>query len=158
MEKLLFDDFIITVACEQRQFVTELHGYLQEQGCKTEVKTAKSGYLLSYILNKKTVANYVFRKKGIMIRIYADNVNSYPKALADLPDEMLTSIEAAPICKRMENLSACNQRCPMGYDFLINDKRYQKCRNNAFMFLLTDISNPHIKAIMQSEVAARKLK
>lgn len=45
---------------EMLNFVTELHQGFTDAGCKIEVKEAKSGYVASYLLNKKTVANYVF--------------------------------------------------------------------------------------------------
>lgn len=63
-KKLGFEDFIAAVAAENQEFVRELHAKLTELGCKMEVKAAKSGFVVSYSLNRKTIANYVFRKKG----------------------------------------------------------------------------------------------
>lgn len=64
-EKYTFDDFLASVDAENQKFVSELHNELTELGCKIEVKLAKSGYVVSYTLNKKTIFNYVFRKKGL---------------------------------------------------------------------------------------------
>ena len=68
-KKIAFSDFIATVPTENQDFVKELHGRLMESGCKIEIKTAKSGFMVSYIFKKRTVANYVFRKK-ILYRNY----------------------------------------------------------------------------------------
>lgn len=64
-ENYTFDDFLASVDTENREFLSELHYELTKRGCKIVVNLAKSGYVVSYNLNKKTIANYVFRKKGI---------------------------------------------------------------------------------------------
>lgn len=155
MDKLGFDDFIGTVEPVLTDFITRLHRELLEGGCKVEVKEAKSGYVVSYLYNKKAIANYVFRKKGILVRIYANHVLEYEALLDTLPNEMAKAIEAAPVCKRLINPDDCNSKCAMGYDFILHGQRQQKCRNNAFMFLLCEENNPSIKAILKSELAAR---
>ncbi|RHR31500.1 hypothetical protein DWX43_05830 [Clostridium sp. AF19-22AC] len=154
MEKTEFNDFIATVPAENQDFVKELHDRLMEHGCKIEIKTAKSGYMVSYIYNKKTVANYVFRKKGMLVRIYGVHVNEYEEVLETLPDEMVRSIQKAPICKRMADPNACNPRCSMGYDFWMKGEHYQKCRSSAFMFLACPENNPFIRTLLINEVEA----
>ena len=53
-------------------FVEELNDFLIESNCKCDIKSAKSGYLVSYILkdNKRTLASFVIRKSGVKIRIF----------------------------------------------------------------------------------------
>lgn len=153
-KKIGFDDFIATVPTENQDFVKELHDKLIELGCKIDIKTAKSGYMVSYIYNKKTVANYVFRKKGMLVRIYGVHVNDYEEFLETLPDEMSLAIQKAPICKRMVNPDACNSKCSMGYDFWLKGEHYQKCRSSAFMFLVCPQNNPFIQTLMLNEVKA----
>ena len=48
-KKIEFQDFIVSVPIENQDFVKELHNKLMELGCKIEIKTAKSGYMVSYI-------------------------------------------------------------------------------------------------------------
>lgn len=48
-KKIEFHDFIVTVPEENQDFVKELHDELIELGCKIEIKSAKSGYMVSYI-------------------------------------------------------------------------------------------------------------
>lgn len=153
-QKLGFEDFIATVDSECRDFVNELHDTLTKCGCGIEVKEAKSGYLVSYTLNKKTVANYVFRKKGLIIRIYANHLSSYMEFLETLPDTMVKSINDAPVCKRLVNPDACNPKCAKGYDFLLRGEHLQKCRNNAFMFTVGEDNNAFIKTFLKNELAA----
>lgn len=91
-----------------------------------------------------------------MIRIYAEHISEYMGILDELPDSMKDTIEKAEPCKRMIDPNSCDPRCSMGYDFLLNGKRQQKCRNNAFMFYLDSDSNPHIKSIIENEISLRE--
>lgn len=155
-KKIEFEEFITSVPEEDQDFVKELHESLMEFGLKIEIKAARSGYVVSYILDKKTVANYVFRKKGMIVRIYGANVNAYSGILDTLPDGMIKTIQDAPVCKRMLNPDACNPKCSMGYDFWLKGEHYQKCRNGAFMFLVCAENNPFIKQLLLSEIKARQ--
>lgn len=153
-EKYTFQDFLASVDGENQKFVSDLHDELMQLGCKIDVKSAKSGYVVSYSLNKKTIANYVFRKKGLIARIYAGHIAQYMEILDALPDSMVRSIQEAPICKRLVDPAACNQKCSMGYDFILKGEHLQRCRNNAFMFLLDEESRAHVKSLLLHEVKA----
>lgn len=153
-EKYTFQDFLDMVDEETQKFVSDLHEELTGHGCKAEVKSAKSGYVVTYSLNKKAIANYVFRKKGLVARIYASRIIQYMDILDTLPDEMVQDIRKAPVCKRLIDPAACNQKCSMGYDFILKGERQQKCRNNAFMFLLSKENKPFVKSLLLHEVKA----
>lgn len=152
--KLGFEEFAVAVDNDCVDFVTGLHRGFTDAGCKIEVKEAKSGYVASYLLNKKTVANYVFRKKGLVIRIYANHITDYMGFLDTLPGDMIAAIKKVPDCKRLLDPTACNSKCAMGYVFLLDGERFQKCRSNAFMFLVCEQSKPFIKDFLQHELAA----
>ena len=153
--KLGFDDFIGTVEPDSKPFVQELHALFMEHGCKLEVKEAKSGYMVSYKLDNKAVMNYVFRKKGMLVRIYANHIGEYMEVLEDLPDSMVKAVHAAPDCKRLTGSDECSPLCAMGCDFLLRGQRLQKCRYNAFFFLVCAENNPSIRAILTGELAER---
>lgn len=153
-EKLGFQDFIGTVEGDASEFITELHRLLTEGGCKIEVKEAKSGYVVSYRYDKKTIMNYVFRKKGMIARIYGNHVIDYMAFLDTLPDGMVKAIQDAPYCKRLLNPNDCNPKCAMGNDFILRGQREQKCRYSAFMFLLCEENNPFIKSFIMHELEA----
>lgn len=153
-KKLGFDDFFAAIDSTNGEFIRNLHQDFIENGCKVEVKEAKSGYLVSYSFNKKTIANYVFRKKGLIIRIYANHLSEYPELLDTMPDSMAKTVKDAPICKRLVNPEDCNPKCATGYDFYLHGERYQKCRSNAFMFLVCAENYPFIQAFVKQEVAA----
>ncbi len=68
-----FKEFLSAVAPEHKAFVDQLNNKLLEKGCDLVIKEAKSGYTASYQLDKKTIMNWVFRKSGILARIYGDN-------------------------------------------------------------------------------------
>lgn len=153
-EKLGFDDFIATVPPTQVDFVSALHRDLTERGCKMEVKSAKSGYVVSYLYAKKTVMNYVFRKSGLLARIYTNHIGQYMAVLETLPDGMADSVEASSPCKRLLDPDACNPKCAMGYDFILRGKRQQKCRNGAFFFPINDETAPFVKALLLHELDA----
>ena len=111
-EKYTFQDYLSSVDDENKNFVSELHEELTKLGCKIDVKLAKSGYVVTYSLNKKAVVNFVFRKKGLFARIYANHVLQYMDVLDTLPETMVQTIREAPVCKRLIDPATCNQRCP----------------------------------------------
>ncbi len=61
-----FKLFLESIDESNRVFVEELNDFLIESNCKCDIKSAKSGYLVSYILkdNKRTLASFVIRKSG----------------------------------------------------------------------------------------------
>ena len=148
-----FEDFIGTVDSGSRDFVRALHGIFTEHGCKLEIKEAKSGYVVSYLLNRKTVMNYVFRRKGLLARIYAGHIAGYMELLESLPVALTAQLRAAPDCKRLLNTAACNSKCAMGYDFILQDPRLQKCRYSAFLIPVCEENNPTIEALLTRELA-----
>lgn len=152
--KLGFEEFIAAVDAKDREFVTELHNEFMAHGCKINVKEARSGYMVSYTLDKKTVANFVFRKSGLIARIYANHINGYMEFLETLPDDMAAKIQAAPVCKRLVDPNDCNPKCATGYDFSLRGERLQKCRVNAFMFPLCEQNNAFIKEFVCNELKA----
>lgn len=67
-----FNRFLENVDVRFRDFVVQLHGDLTARGCSCEIKTAKSGWVVSYVRGetKRTLATYVSRKSGKKIRIF----------------------------------------------------------------------------------------
>lgn len=110
-DKLTFQDFLFSIDKDNQKFVSDLYNELSMHGCKVEVKSAKSGYVVSYSLGKKTIANYVSRKKGLMARIYANHIVQYMDVLDTLPDGMVQAIREATVCKRLVDPVTCNHAC-----------------------------------------------
>lgn len=149
-----FGLFLKTVDPRFREFVSQLDSFLAQRSCKRQIKQAKSGYVVSYLLQetKRTVATYVSRKSGMRMRIYPAQLARYQDFLELLPEKMKNDIRKAPICKRLKNPNDCNLRCPMGYTFELDGERYQKCRYTAFMPALSEENNPHIRAFLDREL------
>lgn len=156
-EEIPFDDFIAMVDPKMIPVVMELDASMRNGGCKVGIASAKSGYVVSYKhpASKRTLANFVFRKKGLVIRIYADNVMQYMEFLETLPPTMKAKIAKAPVCKRLMNPENCSDRCPKGYEFILEGEGYQKCRYNCFMFFLEEEANDYIKTMVEKELACR---
>lgn len=150
-----FSDFLEIVDSINRDFVIYINTFLLEHGCKCEIKLAKSGFTVSYILNNtnKTLANFVCRKTGIKLRLYPQNLNKYETFLNTLPDKLKKEIKKASVCKRLINPDDCNPKCVMGYTFLMDDERYQKCRYMAFLITLNPENNPFIKSFLEKEIS-----
>lgn len=153
----LFDAFLEMVEPQYRSDVCELHELFTQNGCAAEIKPTRSGYLVSYqlIKSKKSVANFVFRKSGLLLRIYGDCVSRYEQLLEAIPENMLAAIQKAADCKRLTQTGGCNPRCAMGYSFTVQGEQYQKCRNNAFFFHVNAENGPHLRALLERELAAR---
>lgn len=155
-EKGSFKDFLSAVAPEYQAFVEKLNNKLMEQGCDLVIKEAKSGYTASYRLENKTVMNWVFRKSGVLARIYGDNARKYEDIIASLPADMQKKMTASRDCKRLIDSDACSDTCVKGFVYNLNGNTYKKCRNDGMFFLLTDESAEHIADLVCAEVAVRK--
>ena len=149
-----FSEFMTAVSQENHAFIVNLHQELLHQGYRIHIKEARSGYVAAYVLHNKTIANYIFRKKGMLIRIYGAHVNEYEAVLDTLPLEMQEAISHAPVCKRLLDPHACNPKCSMGYSFFMKHAYHQKCRNGAFMFLLHPVYHPYIQSLVLHEAEA----
>jgi len=150
-----FEQFIEAVDTDNRQLVQDLHNYLLDNGCKVSFEEKKSGFLASYKYGKpqRAVMNFLFRKSGMLTRIYGERIGAYPDFLNTLPGIMVESIKDASMCKRLV-LNECSPKC-RGYDFTIGNERFQKCRYSCFEFLMTSESNPFIKSFVEHELSER---
>lgn len=155
-EKGKFEEFLSAVAPEHRAFVEKLNNKLIELGCNLVTKEAKSGYTASYQFEKKTVMNWVFRKAGILARIYGDNAGSYEEIIASLPVDMQKKMTASRDCKRLIDPNACSDTCVKGFVYSLNGNIHKKCRNDGMFFLLTTETAEHIADLVCAEVTVRK--
>ena len=155
-EKTLFKLFLSAVAPEHQTFVEKLNNKLIELGCELVIKEAKSGYVASYQLNKRTIMNWVFRKSGIWARIYGDNANKYESIIASLPADMQKKMMTSRDCKRLIDPTACSDTCVKGFVYVLNGEVYKKCRNDGMLFLLTDENAEQISELVCAEVTARR--
>lgn len=151
-KNIAFDEFLTAVPQESQDFIDQLHQELIQHGCIMDIKKARSGYMAAYLYGKKTIVNYVFRKKGMLVRIYGAHIQQYEACLDDLPSEMSSAIQKAKVCKRLLDPTACNPKCSMGYDFHMHQEHYQKCRNSAFMFWVCPDHHPYLRSLLLQEV------
>lgn len=148
-----FNMFMETVDGRFRDFVEQINGYLIDKSCKCDIKTAKSGYVVSYVLSsKRTLATFISRKTGMKLRIYPEYIREYQDFLNTLPEKMKKEIKKASICKRLVNPDDCNPKCIMGYTFEMDGEQYQKCRYMAFQLTLSEENNPYIKEFLENEL------
>ncbi len=151
-----YEDFLQAVSTENMEFVRKLHDLFLQNGCKIEVKEAKQGYMVSYsyMKDKKKIAlmNYVFRKSGMLVRIYARHIHMYQNILDTLPEKMKKDVIKAGDCKRLNGISECSPTCTAGYDFNMDGINYKKCKNSAFFWLVQDGSMEYIQSIVEHEL------
>lgn len=147
-----YEEFL-EITGTSRNFVENINDFLLDHNCKREIKTAKSGFTVSYLFPnaKKTLATFVCRKTGIKIRIFPQRLNEYMDFLDTLPAGMKKEIAKASVCKRLINPEDCNPKCVMGYDFIMDKEHYQKCRYMAFMPTITEESTPYIIKLLEKE-------
>jgi hypothetical protein len=149
-----FAMFLDLVDDRNRNFVLDINDFLMQNNCSCEIKDAKNGYIISYLMkkNKKTLATFVLRKAGARLRILPEYINRYADFLDTLPGNMKKDIQKASVCKRLINPDDCNSRCKMGYDFIMDQEHYKKCRYMAFLLALNSENNPYIKAFLEKEL------
>lgn len=152
-----FNLFIETVDEKFRSFVDQINAYLTENGCRCDIKSQKSGYVVSYLLNssKRTLATFISRKTGMKLRIYPEHIGEYEDFLDILPEKVKKEIKKASVCKRLINPDDCNPKCVMGYTFSLDGERYQKCRYMAFQLTLSEENNPYIKQFLEKELSRK---
>ena len=155
-EKASFKEFLSTVAPEHQAFVEKLNDKLIEQGCDLVIKEVKSGYAASYQLQKKTVMNWVFRKSGVLARVYGDNASKYEDTIASLPADMQKKMATSRDCKRFIDPNACSDTCVKGFVYALNGDTHKKCRNDGMFFQLTNETAEHIAGLVCAEVIVRK--
>ena len=151
-----FNIFMETVDERFRSFVRQINEYLTENGCKCEIKSQKSGYVVSYVSNssKRTLATFVPRKTGMKLRIYPEHIQEYQSFLDTLPEKLKREIKKASVCKRLINPDDCNPKCVMGFTFTLDGEPYQKCRYMAFLPALSEENNPYIRQFLEKELQA----
>ena len=148
-----FEDFLAGVDKDYRNFVTNVHEALLRDSYNIKIESKASGMFVSYShpKTKRSILNFLFRKSGLLVRIYADYSSGYTDLLNRLPEKMEKEIAKATLCKRLVNPGECNPKCIKGYDFFIREKRYQKCRYNCFEFAVNNESLPVLADFIESE-------
>lgn len=145
--------FLNEIPEDFREFVSALDKYLTSNGSKRTIKTAKSGYVTSYSHPKsgRALLNYVFRKSGVKMRIYAENIGSHYELLSDFPDEMKSDIIKAGDCKKLNGMN-CTPTCTAGYSFVMDGTKYKKCKNAAFFHSLAPNNAEYIMRLIKAEI------
>ncbi len=158
-EKSTYNDFILNTDVLHVDFYNELNELLTQNGYIEKVELKKFGYGLSYShkSTKKSLINFVPRKKGTYIRIYGNHTDNYREKLTTLPDSMIKELGKGHECKRMSDPDACNSRCSMGVNILIERELHAKCRFAALFFLIATEKYEAIKDILTSEINERKM-
>lgn len=149
-----FKDFVDSADPYYRDFFADVDKTLTNKGYLPKIELKKTGYAVSYYNKKlkRTIVNFVTRRKGILMRIYADNTDQYMHVFSYLPDSMVKEIKKAQDCKRMIDPTACNSKCKMGISIVLNDELHKKCRYSALMFLVQPEKYDHLINILKNEV------
>lgn len=147
-----FNLFMETVEERYCAFINLINEYLSDNGCRCNVKLQKSGYVVSYMFGKRTIATFVSRKSGMKLRIYPEHIQEYQGFLDTLPEKVKKEIRKASVCKRLVNPNDCNPKCVMGYTFVLDGEKYQKCRYMAFQPTLSEENNPYIREFLENEL------
>ncbi|WP_246552271.1 hypothetical protein [Vallitalea pronyensis] len=154
----LMVDFLDTVDKQYKDFVQQVHEFLLQNRCRYNIKSAKSGYTASYVnqQNKRTIATFITRKSGMKLRLFPEHILQYQACLNTLPDNMKKDIKKASVCKRLVDPNACNPRCIKGYEFMMDNEVYQKCRYSAFQHAICDENNGFMMTLLEKEIEASK--
>ena len=149
----MFIHFLQAIPAEYQSFVLEMDEYLISKGSKRTIKAAKSGLVTSYSspTSGRTLLNYVFRKSGVKMRIYADHIGGHPEVLNCLPGKMKSDIKKAGDCKKLTGFT-CTPTCTAGYTFVMDGEEYRKCKNMAFFHSLTAGNIEHILKLIRAEI------
>lgn len=149
----LFLSFLQDIPREYTDFVLELDKYVTSRGSRRTIKAAKSGFVTSYSspVTGRALFNYVFRKNGVKMRIYAEHIGEHLEILCDFPAQMKADMKKAGDCKKLTGRT-CTPTCPAGYTFLLDGAEYRKCKNTAFFHALEKENLPYLKKLIEVEL------
>lgn len=146
-----FEDFLETVGEGNRKFAEGINELLLANGCGRYIKDAKSGPVVTYLHDKKTLLNFVQRKSGTQVRIYAAHAWEYGDFLDTLPEKVKNRTKKASDCRKLTG-AGDDPKCSGGYEFTLDGEVYQKCRNNAFLIPLSEENDPFIRKFLEKEL------
>ncbi|MCR5794652.1 MAG: hypothetical protein K6G61_04820 [Solobacterium sp.] len=149
-----FSEYQELLPSEIRDTVQRIHAELSAMGFSEEIKEAKSGPVLSYRKDRKVLLNYVYRKSGIKVRLYAAGIAAYEDRLAVLPDSMKAELRKAADCKKLNGLP-CTPACPGGYTYTLDGKLMKKCRSMAFLMTLNQKTAESVQTLILCEAEER---
>ena len=139
---------------ETIETVQNIHAVLSTMGFTEEIKEAKSSPILSYTKDRKALLNYVYRKSGIKVRLYAAGIAAYEDCLSALPDSMKAELKKAADCKKLNGLT-CTPACPGGYTYTLDGVLLKKCRSMAFLMTLNQKTAGYIQTLILREAGER---
>jgi len=147
MAQYKIDDFLKEVEPAHQAFAKSTHEVLATGGYKMKIESKASGLFVSYShpKTKRSLLNFVFRKIGLLARLYPDNASTQ-FSMEDLPASMEEELVNAPDCKM------CSEKCTKGNKFLLRRQAYDKCRYNSFLFVVTEESKPVLTEWIEKEV------
>lgn len=145
-----FDDFLKTVEPQHKGFAENTHKELIANGYKAIIESKATGFFIGYKhpKTKRSLLNFLFRKKGLLVRIYP--ASRTPIISNEITEEMIQEIDKNPNCKK------CSEKCPKGYKFTIGGQAYDKCWYGAFLFTITEKSKPIIEKWVKTEIKENK--
>ncbi|MBR3308680.1 MAG: hypothetical protein IKG00_02095 [Lachnospiraceae bacterium] len=149
-----FIEYQKMLPAEILETVQNIHDELSAMGFTEEIKEAKSGPVLSYMKDRKVLLNYVYRKSGIKVRLYAAEIAAYEDCLAGLPDSMKKELKKATDCKKLNGLT-CTPTCPGGYAYTLDGELLKKCRSMAFLMTLNQKTAEYIHTLILREAKER---
>ena len=149
-----FTEYQDLLPIEIRETVQNIHAELSAMDFTEEIKEAKSGPVLSYMKDRKVLLNYVYRKSGIKVRLYAAGIAAYEDCLAAIPDSMKTELKKATDCKKLNGLPG-TPTCPGGYTYTLDGELLKKCRSTAFLMTLNQKTAEYIQTLILREAGER---
>ena len=158
--KYQLDDFLALVDVNYKDYITEVHEMMMQEGYKLKIQSTKTyGLHISYSQPKiKSVKGiiiyFLIQGEKLMIRINADHHAKYPEVLNRLPNKILDQMDKADDCKKFIDPEKCWQGCG-GYDVHVGEKHYKKCILNCFLLDVDADNFPFLVELIKSEVKQR---
>ncbi|MCL2438309.1 MAG: hypothetical protein FWE26_02650 [Coriobacteriia bacterium] len=150
-----FEDFLVGVDDQYKDFVLEVNELLLQAGCKVKIGSSKINlFSVKYTQGRRGVFNFMLRRKSFKASVYAANYVQYLEVLNRLPESMVAQISKVAACKNMDNPPTCWDGC-IGYDIPIGEENYQKCRFKCFQFDVNAESIPFLLELLESELKVR---
>jgi len=158
--KYQFEDFLMNVNTDDKDFVANIHEMLLQGNYKAKIQVTKSnGFQLSYHQPKiKTVAGriltFFFLEDELVVRLEGKHHKQYLNVSNAQPQRSVNQIKKAEDCIKFGDPEKCWKGC-IGYEFDIGENHYQKCIIQCFQLKVDSPSMPYLLQLIECESKAR---
>jgi hypothetical protein len=143
---------------KNKAFINGIDELLKEHSYVSKIteKDGKIRITYSSPKTKRALLSFTTSGDNVKVHIYADNISRYINDILPLPDAVADSIRKGRECDGLADPGSCDPKCVKGYDLVLDNVRYQRCRYMNLKFEVNDDTRECIGRIAMKEMHYKK--